>query len=152
MPLKNLEYWVVAQLALDLGLVLLVVIFICKLRSLGRPLRAGEPEGAVDAGNIAGLSHRMADLENRLKSWEGQLMNGAPPPAQFFTRDAAPVRDPSFSPGPDPGKSLRFQVEELAGRGMSPEEIARRLNLQLAEVQVALDLSRLLAKREPSLI
>lgn len=146
MPQKSLEYWVVAQLALDLGLFLLVILFICKIRTLGRLLHVAQPDGANHAEKISGLSQKIADLEVRLELWESQSMNGGSPLPQ--PRDGAPDRVPSFFPETDHTKSLRAQVEELAGRGLSLEHIAQQLRLQPAEVKVALDLSRLLAQRQ----
>lgn len=149
MPLKSLEYWVLAQLILDLGLFLLVIFFFCKIRALGRLLQASQPAGANDAEEIAEISKKLRVLEQRLDAWGNQPPNGMPDFFQPVPPGHALGQEPSPSPPVfDCGKSLRAQVAELAGRGLSPEEIARHLKLQAAEVKVALDLSRLLARRE----
>jgi hypothetical protein len=146
-PLKSLEYWVLAQLILDLGLFLLVIFFVWKLRALGCLLHPSHPAGANLVAEIAGVSQKLAALEQRVATWGGQPSAEMPGLAQQITRGDAQDREPpSFPPQIDSGKSLRAQVADLAGRGLSPEEIARQLRLQLAEVRVAMDLSRLLAK------
>jgi hypothetical protein len=149
MPLKSLEYWVLAQLALDLGLFLLVIFFICQIRALSRLLHASQPTGAHYAEQIAELSKKLTAWEQHFEAWGNQPPNGMPD----FPRQVAPGQLPGQEPPPflpeiESGKSLRAQVAELAGRGLAPEEIARHLKLQAAEVRVALDLSRLLAKQE----
>ena len=149
MPLKSLEYWVLAQLALDLGLFLLIIYFICQIRALSRLLHASQPTGANYAEEIAEFSKKLTAWEQRFEAWGNQPPDGMPD----FPRQVAPGhilgQEPSpFPPEIESGKSLRAQVAELAGRGLAPEEIARQLRLQPAEVKVALDLSRLLMKRE----
>jgi hypothetical protein len=144
---KSLEFWVLAQLALDLGLLTLVFFFIFKIRALSRLLHASHPAGANHAEEITALSQKLTDLEQRFEAWANQppgQISGFPkqfPPSESQDCDAS-----FFTPEGDRGKSLRAQVEDLAGRGLSPEEIARHLRIQPAEVKVALDLSRILAK------
>jgi hypothetical protein len=148
-PLKSLEYWVLAQLILDLGLFLLVIFFLCKIRALGRLLQSSQPAGGSYAEEIDEISKRLRGLEQRLESRGDKPPDGIPDLFQSVTPGHALGREPPlFFPEIDRGKSLRAQVAELAGRGLSPEEIACHLKLQAAEVKVALDLSRLLAKRE----
>lgn len=153
MHLKGLEYWVLAQLSLDFGLFLLVILLICKIRALDRRLHTVQPSGMPEAEEIAGLVKRLTDLEQRFETWGNQLHGRMPD----FPRQGTPgqVIGQGLTPFPseiESGKSLRARVEELAGRGLSQEEIARQLRLQPAEVKVALDLSRLLAKQEDNLM
>lgn len=141
---KGFGYWVALQLALDLGLFILVIFLILKMRALGRLLLVPHPTGSNHAEEIAALSRKIADLELRFEIGENPSPGQFPGSPQHFAQSEP--QDSFSTPKPDQGKSLRAQVEELAGRGLSPEEIARRLNMQPAEVKVALDLSRILAK------
>ncbi len=146
MPSKGFAFWVALQLVLDLGLFALIIFLILKIRALGRllaVLRPGHPDqtGEIPAGQKTG------NREFRPEAGEVQKINqtpGSPPP---FPQYDSQSLDPSFFAGdPDLGKSLRARVEGLAAQGLSPEDIARRLNLHPAEVKIALDLSRILAK------
>jgi len=146
-PLKNLEYWVVVQLALDVGLLILVMLFIMKIRALSRLLQASQPEGAGHTQEITSLYQKIKDLEQRLESWLNQPTNQGPETPKHATRcDPQGRRQAYFNLELDRSKSLRAQVEDLASRGLSAEEIARHLRLQVAEVKVALDLSRIMVK------
>ncbi|MBW1992649.1 MAG: hypothetical protein JRI59_11195 [Deltaproteobacteria bacterium] len=144
MLFKNLEYWVLVQLALDVGLLILVLVFLNKIRTLSRWLQ--DPHlGEGRAAGIPSLQQQIAALQHRLDNW------GSPPSGRGLNESAAADTPPNPEPAscrPDPGqrKSLRAQVEELARQGWPPEEIARHLRLQLAEVQLALDLSKMLAR------
>lgn len=147
MFLKSLEYWVGVQLTLDVGLLILALILILKLRTLGRTLHASHPPGENFAEELTSLSQKLEGLEKRLQSWMSQPPEAMPGFRAPGNHNDLPHRDTGFLPPEiDQGKSLRAQVEGLAQRGWSPEEIARRLGLQLAEVKVALDLSRILPR------
>ncbi len=144
MPLKSLEYWVLAQMALDLGLFILVIFFIFKIRALGCLIHAAPPAGANPTEEVAAFSQKLADLEQRFEAWVNQPTDQIPGFPNQLARSEP--QDRYFTPPVDRSQSLRAQVEDLAGRGLSPEEIARHLRIQLAEVKVALDLSRILTK------
>ena len=147
MPLKNLEYWVVIQLALDVGVLILVMFFILKIRALGQMLQASHPAGAGHAQEITSLQQKIGDLEQRLESWMNQPTNhGLETPKHVTRCDPQGRGQAYFNLQIDRSKSLRAQVEDLASRGLSAEEIARHLRLQVAEVKVALDLSRIMPK------
>lgn len=147
MPLKNLEYWVVVQLALDVGLLILVVFFIMKIRALSHLLQASHSGGAGHAQEITSLYQKIGDLEQSLERWVNQPTDQGPGHPNHSTRcDPQRRGQAHFNLEIDRSKSLRAQVEDLASRGLSAEEIARHLRLQVAEVKVALDLSRIMAK------
>jgi hypothetical protein len=144
--LESPEYWVLLHLALDIALFALVLYFIYKLRELSGRLTAAQPAGVDRAEEIAAFSQKLAALEQRFDSWTSHppdRISGPPP----LSRGEPQKRQPGvFTPESDSGKSLRLQVEDLASRGLSPQEIARHLRLQPAEVKVALDLSRILPR------
>ena len=146
MPLKSFEYWVVVQLALDLGLFLLLVFLIVKMRALRRLLNTPHPAGGPFADELAELTQKLAGLEHRFHSWVMQPPAGMASFPQQMNSEFQDRERQFFPSEVHPGKSLRAQVEDLAGRGLSPEEIARQLHIQLAEVKIALDLSRILSK------
>ena len=147
MPLKNLEYWVVVQLALDVGLLILVMFFTMKIRALSHLLQASHLAEAGHVQEITSLQQKIGDLEQRLASWVNQPTDPGLQLPQHSTRCDPQGRGPAyFNLQIDRSKSLRAQVEDLASRGLSAEEIARHLRLQVAEVKVALDLSRIMPK------
>jgi hypothetical protein len=144
--LKSLEYWVLVHLALDIALFALVLCFIYKMRDLSGLLTAAQPAGVDRAEEVAAFSQKLTALEQRFDSWvkhPPEQISGLPPIARGDPQKRHPA---VLTPGIDSGKSLRTQVEDLASRGLSPQEIARHLRLQPAEVKVALDLSRILPK------
>lgn len=146
MLLKNLEYWVLSQIALEAGLIIMVFFFLIRLRSLGRLLAASrtqEQQALAEMGGLAAriseldqqraaLEEHLAQLSHRANGLQGQLALGEP-----GRRISA-----SYGSHGDRGLSLRAQVEGLARQGFSPDDIARHLGLNLAEVKVALDLAR----------
>lgn len=144
--MNGLAYWVGIQLVLDLGLLALVLFLLFKIRGLKGLLKASHPEPVVRLDGAV-LSDESAGLGEGRRSGTGQK-----PTTWFsgFPHPSAPSEPRAFEPFPssrtESGKSLRAQVENLASQGLSPEDIARRLNLNLAEVKIALDLSRLLSK------
>jgi hypothetical protein len=148
-PLKNLEYWILAQLGLEVVLVLLIVLFLVKIRAISRRLR--DAEAKQDQGNeISPRSVELAALEQK---------RGVLGEAATHLEGKAPTLDGEFrshlrgegvcSPSAQRsrGGSLRSRVEELHLQGYSAGEISQFLNLQPAEVKMALDLSRLKAER-----
>jgi hypothetical protein len=142
-----MDYWVLIQLGLDIGLFILVMVLIWKIRSLGQVLHAVHPGGAGHAEELTSLSQKVDHLEQLFQERLEQSVDRAPgcchPQAHNDNSQAGTAVNPVQSEG---GKSLRAQVEELASRGLSPDAIARRLGLQPAEVKVALDLSKILIK------
>uniref|UniRef100_A0A7C5EMZ0 Uncharacterized protein n=1 Tax=Desulfobacca acetoxidans TaxID=60893 RepID=A0A7C5EMZ0_9BACT len=140
---KGFAYWVALQLVLDLGLFILLIWLIVKLRELGRPLPVPGPNPVEkDRASCRKTATKESGTGKKPASaqWAGLFQQVQHP---------EPVLDPGFlSRGPDSGKSLHVRVEDLAAQGLSPEEIAHRLNLQPAEVKIALGLSKILAENE----
>jgi hypothetical protein len=142
---KNLEYWLLAQAGVELLLIGLVALFLYKTKSLGRKLTALAAAENPVAGKVEDLTRKMGEWERRLKLAEelthvlaerlGALSAGQPSMGGFPS-------PPMPSSERHRGASLRAQVEALSRQGFPPEDIARRLGLQLAEVKVALDLAR----------
>lgn len=56
MILKNLEYWVLAQVALEVVLVLLLIFFLIKIRSMSKLLKIFQDEKRLAAADLEGLS------------------------------------------------------------------------------------------------
>lgn len=144
MSLKNLEYWVLAQVVLELGLIALVTVFLLKIRSWYRHILAMQAE-QPSREEMAKMTELAGVLEERRRSLE-ELLTRLDQKAEALTKPAAwtgpqaPAAD--YPPAWGSGMSLRSQVEALYRQGCSTEEIARRLQLNLAEVKMALDLSR----------
>jgi DNA-binding transcriptional MerR regulator len=143
--LKHLDYWILVQAALELVLVVLVVVFLAKIKTLRRLMTAGampeqgptsqpirdEGEKRGGAGGL-NLENMLSQLAQRSSVLQHQL-------DQLESRIG---QNGSVSSVEESGASLRSRVEHLFRHGLSPEEIARRLGLNLAEVKVALDLAR----------
>ena len=144
MQLKNLEIWVLLQMAMEVGLAVLLGFSLVKIRSLSRSLAAARTQEQQALMNMESLAVRVADLEthragleellaqvNRQAGiWKSQL-------ALMESGRWAPER---FSSPKDRGPSLRAEVESLARQGFAPDDIARHLGLNPSEVKVALDL------------
>ncbi len=155
MSLKSLEYWVLVQLVLELGLIALVTFSLLKIRSWYRNITARQAE-QPSREEIARMAELAEVLEERRRNLEELLtlmdQKAAALQKQLARASAgskpyAPAGSPSYAPADSPppwenGASLRSQVETLYRQGVSTEEIARRLQLNLAEVKMALDLSR----------
>jgi hypothetical protein len=147
--LKNLEYWVLAQVVLEVVLVLLLIFFLIKIRSMSKLLKIFQEEKRSATGDLEGLSDQLASLETKRVALEDTL--------GFLSERASTLKEqtPSLSvaaSGPygsgsprSGGVSLRLQVEDLHLQGFSSAEIARRLGLHPTEVKMALDLARLKA-------
>ena len=144
MPIKNLEYWLMAQMALEAGLIVLVVFFWFRIRTWRKqaspdpdaPSRTEVQKMAIDLASlekkrfaleevVEQLSLKVAQMQKHLNILGSQEKKSYSPPLSW-----------------ESGVSLRAQVEALDRQGLSLEEIARRLQMNLAEVKVALDLSR----------
>lgn len=150
MTLNNLEYWVLAQVGLEVFLVLLLTLFLIKLRSMSRLLKYSQDEEKAVAGNLERLSDQLNVLETRRVALEETL--------GLLSEKAAILKEQKNSMGlagtesynsisPKPrGTSLRLQVENLHLQGFSSAEIAHRLGLHPTEVKMALDLARLKAE------
>ncbi|MDD2902641.1 MAG: hypothetical protein PHU44_09445 [Syntrophales bacterium] len=145
MSLKSLEYWVLVQMVLEVGLIVLVAFFLLKIRSWYRhilTLQAGQPsreEIARMTELAAVLEERRRTLEELLTLMDQKSATLQKQLARAGSKSMAPVES---APPWETGMSLRSQVETLHRQGCSTEEIARRLQLNLAEVKMALDLSR----------
>jgi Na+-transporting methylmalonyl-CoA/oxaloacetate decarboxylase gamma subunit len=148
-PLKTLEYWVLAQVGLEVVLVLLLLFFLIKIRSMSKLLQNFQEEERSAAGNVERLSNQLASLETKRIALEETL--GLLNEKALTLEEQNPSRrvaasgsygSNSHRPG---GASLRVQVEDLHLQGFSSAEIARRLGLHPTEVKMALDLARLKA-------
>ena len=145
MSLKNLEYWVLAQMVLEVGLIALVGFFLLKIRSWYRhilEMHAKQPsrEEMARMVELAGvLEERRRHLEELLTLMDQKAAALQKQLARAASKSYAPLES---APPWESGMSLRSQVETLHRQGCSTEEIARRLQLNLAEVKMALDLSR----------
>jgi len=149
-PFKNLEYWVLAQVGLEVALILLLLFFLVKIRSMAKLLKTSQEAEQSVAGEFARLSEQMASLEKKQVALEETLA--------LLSGKGLGLREQLSSSGPEAagtyasttlrpeGSSLRLQVEDLHLQGFSPTEIARRLGLHPTEVKMALDLSRLKAE------
>ncbi len=144
--MKNLEYWVFMQLGLDVGLFILLMFFLCRIRSLGQVFHTIHPAG-LTAEEFAALTQKVENLEQRLQDRLEQLPDHKTECRHLeSSKENSQMNSAIIATTSEGGKSLRAQVEELAGRGLSPDAIALRLGLQPSEVKVALDLSRILIK------
>jgi hypothetical protein len=149
--LKNLEYWVLAQVGLEVVLILLLVFFLMKIRAMGKLIGHAQEEDNLAAGRLKFLADQLAALETKRIALEESLgllgekalaMN----PTSPSRRGAAPGYHGSTLPQSN-GGSLRLQVEDLHSQGFSSAEIAHRLGLHPTEVKMALELSRLKAEQ-----
>ena len=145
MSLKSLEYWVLVQMVLEFGLIALVTFFLLKIRSWYRHILSLQAE-QPSREEIARMAELAEVLEERRRHLEELLtlmdQKAAALQKQLARAASKPLASPEAPPSWDGGMSLRSQVETLYHQGCSTEEIARRLQLNLAEVKMALDLSR----------
>jgi len=139
-----MEYWIFIQMILELGLIVLVAISLLRIRSWYKKImavQAGQPS-REDALKMAELAEVLEERRRRLEEILAQLEQKAAS-MQKLARAGSRTQTPADSPPPwESGVSLRSQVENLHRQGCSTEEIARRLQMNLAEVKMALDLSR----------
>lgn len=149
--LKNLEYWVLAQVGLEVILVVLLIFFLMKIRSMSKLIHNPQEDENSAAGHVRRLADQLAALEARVavfKESPDLLESKAfpvnkPDPSRLDT--ASDFRGATL---PKPGSgSLRLQVEDLYSQGFSSAEIAHRLGLHPTEVKMALELSRLKAEQ-----
>ena len=147
MSLQTLEYWVLAQMVLELGLIALVTFFLLKIRSWYRQILALQAQ-RPSREEMAKMAELAGTLEERRRHLE-ELLTLMDQKASALQKQLARTGAGSKafaavdSPSPwESGESLSSQVETLYRQGCSTEEIARRLQLNLAEVKMALDLSR----------
>jgi len=145
--LQTLEYWVLAQMVLELGLIALVAFFLLKIRSWYRRILALETErpSREEMAKMAELAGTLDEKRRHLEELLTLMDQKATALKSQLARSGAGSKAyaPADSPSPwESGESLRSQVENLYRQGCSTEEIARRLQLNLAEVKMALDLSR----------
>ncbi len=147
MPLNKLEYWVLAQVGLEVVLVLVLLFFLVKIRSMSKLLDTSRDEKQTAAGELARLAEQLAFLETKQVAIDETLshlservlgLKGQSSPSRSGTVGSYPAASPTSGSPP-----LRFQVEDLHLQGFSPAEIARRLGLHPTEVKMALDLARL---------
>ena len=145
MSLKSLEYWVLVQMVLEVGLIALVTFFLLKIRSWYRHILALQAE-QPSREEIARMGELAEVLEERRRHLEELLtlmdQKAAALQKQLARAASKPQASVDASPPWENGMSLRSQVETLFRQGCSTEEIAWRLQLNLAEVKMALDLSR----------
>ena len=145
MSAKNMEYWIFIQMILELGLIVVVAISLLRIRSWYKnimAMQAGLPS-REDAAKMAELAAVMEERRQHLEELLGQLEQKATALQKNLSRGGSRTQAPGDSPALwESGVSLRVQVENLYRQGCSTEEIARRLQMNLAEVKMALDLSR----------
>jgi hypothetical protein len=148
--LNNLEYWVLAQVGLEVILVLLLTFFLIKMRSMSKMLKDSQEEEKSTADGLAKLSEQLNLLETKRVALEkalGQLSKKAAVlREQDSSLDLASSESYHANPPKPRGTSLRLQVEDLHLQGFSSAEIAHRLGLHPTEVKMALDLARLKAE------
>jgi hypothetical protein len=149
--LKNLEYWVLAQAGLEVILILLLLFFLRKIRSMSKLIGHSQEEEKSAADRLKLLADQLAALETKRFALEESLgLLGkkafAVNPPNLSRRGAASVYHGPPLPQPT-GGSLRLQVEDLHSQGFSSAEIAHRLGLHPTEVKMALELSRLKAEQ-----
>jgi Na+-transporting methylmalonyl-CoA/oxaloacetate decarboxylase gamma subunit len=148
--LNNMEYWVLAQVGLEVVLVLFLVFFLLRIRSMSKLLQNSQEEERSAASNLEKLSNQLAMLDTKRVTLEetlGLLSEKASTLREQSSsmRLAAPEPYTAISPKPG-GSSLRLQVEDLHLQGLSLTEISRRLGLHPTEVKMALELARLKAE------
>jgi DNA-directed RNA polymerase specialized sigma24 family protein len=148
--LNNLEYWVLAQVGLEVVLILLLTFFLIKLRSMSKVLKNSQEEEKAVAGNLARLSGQLNVLETKRAALEETLSllgeKASLWKEQKTSRGLAAQESYDAVPPKQRGTSLRLQVENLHLQGFSSAEIAHRLGLHPTEVKMAMDLARLKAE------
>jgi hypothetical protein len=145
--LKNLEYWVLAQVGLEVILILLLLFFLMKIRSMSKLIHNSQEEEKTAAGHLERLADQLAILDTKRVALEESLgllreKALAVNPQTLSPRNVASGYHGSTLPKSG-GGSLRLQVEDLHSQGFSSAEIANRLGLHPTEVKMALELSRL---------
>ena len=150
MTLNNMGYWVLAQVGLEVVLVLLLIFFLLRIRSMSKLLQDSQEEEKSAASNLEKLSDQLALLDTKrvtleetlgLLSEKASTLREQSPSMRLAASE--PYNAISSKPG---GSSLRLQVEDLHLQGLSLTEISRRLGLHPTEVKMALDLARLKAE------
>jgi hypothetical protein len=148
--LNNIEYWVLAQVGLEVILVLLLIFFLLRIRSMSKLLQNSQEEEKSAASNLTRLADQLALLDKKRITLEETL--GLLNEKASTLREQNPSRrlaasEPYNTISPNSGgSSLRLQVEDLHLQGLSLTEISRRLGLHPTEVKMALDLARLKAE------
>jgi len=139
-----MEYWIFIQMILELGLIVVVGVSLLRIRSWYKnimALQAGQLS-REEAVKMAELAQVLEERRQHLEELLAQVDQKAAA-LQKLSRAGSRAKVPAGSPPPwENGVSLRSQVENLHRQGCSTEEIARRLQMNLAEVKMALDLSR----------
>jgi DNA-directed RNA polymerase specialized sigma24 family protein len=148
--LNNLEYWVLAQVGLEVVLILLLTFFLIKLRSMSKVLKNSQEEEKAVASNLARLFEQLNVLETKRAALEETLSlldeKASLWKEQKTSMGLAAQESYNAIPPKPRGTSLRLQVENLHLQGFSSAEIAHRLGLHPTEVKMALDLARLKAE------
>ncbi|MBU2548536.1 MAG: hypothetical protein KKB20_09020 [Proteobacteria bacterium] len=155
---SSLEMWLVLQAALEAVLVLLMVVFLVRLRRLSGP-RGREAEEAraaaerfleeseklskaftenlkqkkeLSVGLLLKLEHKIQAMNDLLKRAEENLSQAE------RAHGATPPEEQANPAAPE----SRALVIRLAERGLSIEEIAREARLHRGEVELILDLEK----------
>jgi hypothetical protein len=147
--LNSLQYWVLAQVGLEVIFVLLLTYFLLKMKSMSRLLKDSQEEERVALVTMEKLSEQLNLLETKRKALE-ETLSLLTERASTLQEQNSSMRlaasDSYGSTSPKTaGGSLRLQVEDLHLQGFSPAEIAHRLGVHPTEVKMALDLARLKA-------
>jgi hypothetical protein len=141
--MKHLTYWVVTQIVLEAALITLVAMALLKSwrwthrresLSSGEVVPGKEPPQGSKL--VAAMEDKRASLEEfllRLERQDQKLKKKSVAGASTSTTARNMERG---------GMSLREQVNGLHLQGLAPEDIARRLGTNLAEVNLALAISR----------
>jgi hypothetical protein len=152
-----MELWILLQVALEAVLVLLMIVFLFKLRRLRgpNPLDFDELHGAVE--RFLSESDRLSrnfsknleqkkelslslllKLERKINEMNSLLRSAEKSQPVIETKEVANDVD-QVDPATPESRTL---VLKLAREGFSPEEIARQARLNRGEVELILDLER----------
>ena len=159
--LSPLETWLILQAALEALLIVLMVIFLVKLRRLGRN-KASVPDDVADAvQRFVSESEKMAQTFSQTLNQKKELSVNLLLKLERRINDLRELLDqtekglaaarssggPSFSEGDRANPAApenRELVLRLAGQGLSVGEIARKSKLHRGEVELIIDLEKTL--------
>jgi hypothetical protein len=138
--------------AVALGLILVVVREKHRQRDEGvgqaqRPAGRPPPRTAELADRLEQLSRRLAaDLDERTGEME-RLLKEADARISELRRLSPAAGEGRYEPNGE-GDARRAEVRRLCGRGLEPVEIARRMQMDVGEVELMINLSAPSAGRD----